>query len=72
MKMFNEGRKAIDKYLNKDDWQIWVSMNKGQMTLPVFQRYPFNLIIFFSRLDSIFIGSLSGKGTAVNELLYPQ
>lgn len=35
--MFNEGRAAIDKYLKKDDWHVWVSMNKGQMTLPVFQ-----------------------------------
>lgn len=37
MVMFNEGRKAIDKYLKKDDWFVWVSMNKGQVTLPVFQ-----------------------------------
>lgn len=27
MEMFNEGRKSIDKYLNKDDWQIWVKMS---------------------------------------------
>ena len=37
MHMFNEGRAAIDKYLKRDDWHIWASMNKGQMTLPVFQ-----------------------------------
>ncbi|GLV35463.1 ER degradation enhancer mannosidase alpha-like 1 [Carabus blaptoides fortunei] len=37
MQMFNEGRKAIDKYLKKDDWHLWVSMSKGQVTLPVFQ-----------------------------------
>jgi ER degradation enhancer, mannosidase alpha-like 2 len=37
MQMFNEGRKAIDKYLKRDDWHVWVSMNKGQVTLPVFQ-----------------------------------
>lgn len=37
MQMFNEGRKSIDKYLKRDDWHIWVSMNKGQVTLPVFQ-----------------------------------
>lgn len=37
MQMFIEGRKAIDKYLKKDDWYLWVSMNKGQVTLPVFQ-----------------------------------
>lgn len=37
MHMFVEGRKSIDKYLKRDDWHIWVSMNKGQVTLPVFQ-----------------------------------
>lgn len=37
MHMFNEGRRAIDKYLKRDDWHVWVSMNKGQVTLPVFQ-----------------------------------
>jgi mannosidase alpha-like ER degradation enhancer 2 len=37
MHMFNEGRKAIEKYLKRDDWHLWVSMSKGQVTLPVFQ-----------------------------------
>lgn len=37
MEMFYESRKAIDKYLKKDDWYMWVSMTKGQVTLPVFQ-----------------------------------
>ncbi|KAL1452993.1 hypothetical protein WDU94_007170 [Cyamophila willieti] len=35
--MFNEVRKPIDKYLKRDDWYLWVSMHKGQVTLPVFQ-----------------------------------
>lgn len=35
--MFEEGRVAIDKYLKRDDWHIWASMSKGQLTLPVFQ-----------------------------------
>lgn len=35
--IFNEGKIAIDKYLNKNDWHVWVSMTKGQVTLPVFQ-----------------------------------
>jgi ER degradation enhancer, mannosidase alpha-like 2 len=35
--MFEEGRFAIDKYLKRDDWHIWASMSKGQLTLPVFQ-----------------------------------
>jgi mannosidase alpha-like ER degradation enhancer 2 len=34
---FREGRAAIDKYLKRDDWHLWVSMHKGQVTLPVFQ-----------------------------------
>ncbi|PNF23714.1 ER degradation-enhancing alpha-mannosidase-like protein 2 [Cryptotermes secundus] len=37
MHMFNEGRIAIEKYLKRDDWHLWVSMTKGQVTLPVFQ-----------------------------------
>ncbi|XP_049859521.1 ER degradation-enhancing alpha-mannosidase-like protein 2 isoform X1 [Schistocerca gregaria] len=37
MRMFQEGRSAIDKYLSRDDWHLWVSMSKGQVTLPVFQ-----------------------------------
>lgn len=35
--MFNEGRTGIDKYLKRNDWYLWVSMQKGQVTLPVFQ-----------------------------------
>lgn len=37
MDIFHEARKAIDKYLKRDDWYLWVSMTKGQVTLPVFQ-----------------------------------
>jgi mannosidase alpha-like ER degradation enhancer 2 len=37
MRTFHEGRAAIDKYLKRDDWHLWVSMHKGQVTLPVFQ-----------------------------------
>ncbi|KAF6200387.1 hypothetical protein GE061_006690 [Apolygus lucorum] len=37
MAMFNEARKPIDKYLKKNNWYIWASMHKGQVTLPVFQ-----------------------------------
>ncbi|KAF4530389.1 hypothetical protein B566_EDAN018726 [Ephemera danica] len=37
LKTFQEGRNAIDKYLKRDDWHLWVSMHKGQVTLPVFQ-----------------------------------
>ncbi|XP_019872815.1 ER degradation-enhancing alpha-mannosidase-like protein 2 [Aethina tumida] len=35
--MFLEVKKSIDKYLKKDDWYMWVTMNKAQVTLPVFQ-----------------------------------
>lgn len=37
MRMFNVGRVGIEKYLKRDDWHVWVGMNKGQVTLPVFQ-----------------------------------
>lgn len=37
MKMFEESRAAIDRHLKKDDWHLWVTMTKGQVTLPVFQ-----------------------------------
>lgn len=37
LEMFTEGRKAIDKYVKRDDWYVWVSMNRGQVTIPVFQ-----------------------------------
>ena len=37
MQMFREVRKGIDKYLKRDDWYLWVSMTKGQVTIPVFQ-----------------------------------
>ncbi|XP_044254024.1 ER degradation-enhancing alpha-mannosidase-like protein 2 [Tribolium madens] len=37
LEMFHEARKSIDKYLKKDDWYMWVSMTKGQVTIPVFQ-----------------------------------
>ncbi|XP_075216530.1 ER degradation-enhancing alpha-mannosidase-like protein 2 [Lycorma delicatula] len=37
MAMFNEGRIGINKYLKRGDWYLWVSMQKGQVTLPVFQ-----------------------------------
>jgi len=35
--MFNQGRKAIDTYIRKDDWHFWVAMKNGQVTLPIFQ-----------------------------------
>ncbi|KAI4462620.1 er degradation-enhancing alpha-mannosidase-like protein 2 [Holotrichia oblita] len=37
LEMFHEARKGIDKYLKRDDWYLWVSMTKGQVTIPVFQ-----------------------------------
>jgi mannosidase alpha-like ER degradation enhancer 2 len=51
MHMFNEGRKAIDKFLKRDDWFIWASMNKGTLSLPVFQS-----------LEAFFPGVLSLLG----------
>ncbi|KFB45525.1 mannosyl-oligosaccharide 1,2-alpha-mannosidase IB [Anopheles sinensis] len=37
MATFLESKAAIDRYLKRDDWYVWVSMTKGQLTLPVFQ-----------------------------------
>lgn len=37
LSIFYESKAAIDKYLLKNDWHVWVSMTKGQVTLPVFQ-----------------------------------
>ncbi|XP_033216562.1 ER degradation-enhancing alpha-mannosidase-like protein 2 isoform X3 [Belonocnema kinseyi] len=35
--IFHEHKAAIEKYIRKEDWHLWVSMSKGQVTLPVFQ-----------------------------------
>lgn len=35
--IFHEHKAAIEKYIRKEDWHLWVSMTKGQVTLPVFQ-----------------------------------
>ncbi|EDV95256.1 ER degradation-enhancing alpha-mannosidase-like protein 2 [Drosophila grimshawi] len=37
MELFAEARAPIDKYMRKEDWYVWVGMNKGHVTLPVFQ-----------------------------------
>uniref|UniRef100_A0A182VPT6 alpha-1,2-Mannosidase n=1 Tax=Anopheles minimus TaxID=112268 RepID=A0A182VPT6_9DIPT len=37
MATFLESKAAIDRYLKREDWYVWVSMSKGQITLPVFQ-----------------------------------
>uniref|UniRef100_A0A182QEQ0 alpha-1,2-Mannosidase n=1 Tax=Anopheles farauti TaxID=69004 RepID=A0A182QEQ0_9DIPT len=37
MATFLESKAAIDRYLKREDWYVWVSMSKGQLTLPVFQ-----------------------------------
>lgn len=55
--IFNEGKVAIDKYLNKNDWHVWVSMTKGQVTIPVFQS-----------LDAYWPGVLSMLGDIPNAM----
>jgi ER degradation enhancer, mannosidase alpha-like 2 len=55
VRVFNEAREAIDKYLKRDDWHLWVSMHKGQVTLPVFQS-----------LEAYWPGLLSLIGTSRN------
>jgi len=37
MLAFQESRAAVDRHLKRDDWHLWVTMTKGQVTLPVFQ-----------------------------------
>lgn len=37
MATFLESKASIDRYLKREDWYVWVSMSKGQITLPVFQ-----------------------------------
>lgn len=38
MLIFNKHAESIDRYIRKDDWHFWVSMNKGAVSLPVFQN----------------------------------
>jgi len=38
MRMWDEGRAAVEEYLTKDDWHFWVSMKNGQVTMPLFQN----------------------------------
>lgn len=35
--MFHQYRASIDKHLRKDDWYMWVNMDKGSVTQPLFQ-----------------------------------
>jgi mannosidase alpha-like ER degradation enhancer 2 len=37
MHQFYEYEAAINRYVRKDDWFMWVSMTKGQVSLPIFQ-----------------------------------
>lgn len=44
LEIFHESKAAIDKHLMKNDWHVWVSMTKGQVTLPVFQSLGSELV----------------------------
>uniref|UniRef100_A0A915BT25 alpha-1,2-Mannosidase n=1 Tax=Parascaris univalens TaxID=6257 RepID=A0A915BT25_PARUN len=37
MYQFNKYVEAINAYVRKEDWFVWVSMTKGQVSLPIFQ-----------------------------------
>uniref|UniRef100_A0A915PQ53 alpha-1,2-Mannosidase n=1 Tax=Setaria digitata TaxID=48799 RepID=A0A915PQ53_9BILA len=37
MKQFRTYVKAINKYIRKDDWFVWISMTSGQLSMPIFQ-----------------------------------
>ncbi|XP_035783165.1 ER degradation-enhancing alpha-mannosidase-like protein 2 [Anopheles albimanus] len=57
MATFLEGKDAVDRYLKRDDWYVWVSMTKGQLTLPVFQSleayWPGLLSLFGSTTEAL-------------------
>lgn len=63
LQMFHEGRAAVDKYLKRDDWHIWASMSKGQLTLPVFQ----SLQAFWPGLLSL-LGDISSAMKALHNM----
>ncbi|CAG2103446.1 unnamed protein product [Medioppia subpectinata] len=37
MDIFYENYRAINKYIKKEDWYVWVSMTSGAPTMPIFQ-----------------------------------
>ncbi|XP_054166132.1 ER degradation-enhancing alpha-mannosidase-like protein 2 [Oppia nitens] len=37
MDIFYDNYRAINKYIKKEDWYVWVSMTSGQPTMPIFQ-----------------------------------
>uniref|UniRef100_A0A914CQ79 alpha-1,2-Mannosidase n=1 Tax=Acrobeloides nanus TaxID=290746 RepID=A0A914CQ79_9BILA len=37
LRQFYDYEEAINKHIRKDDWFLWVSMTKGQVTFPYFQ-----------------------------------
>lgn len=52
--IFNRHKIAIEKYVKRDDWHLWVSMNEGQVTLPVFQSldaYWPGVLSLFGQID---------------------
>lgn len=53
IEIFNEAKSGIDKYLSKNDWHIWASMTKGQVTIPVFQSL--GISTKFNKKNSCFI-----------------
>ena len=38
MHIFTEARDVIEDRMNHDSWYFWVQMQKGAVTLPVFQN----------------------------------
>ena len=37
MSIFNEAKQAIDKHLRHEDWYLWKTMQRAQLTMTVFQ-----------------------------------
>ena len=35
--IFKSARATIDSLIRHDDWHLWVTMNRGHVTMPIFQ-----------------------------------
>ncbi|XP_012280653.1 ER degradation-enhancing alpha-mannosidase-like protein 2 [Orussus abietinus] len=55
MTLFQQHKEAIEKYTRQEDWHVLVSMNKGHVTLPIFQSldaYWPGLLSLFGEIDN--------------------
>lgn len=61
---------AINKYVKKDDWYVWVGMNTGVPTMPIFQSleafWPGLLVSFLIFVSFFNIKKLKYKSIEIN------